>query len=61
MSASLQAKQTVVGGVGLLRVVDCWWLAFIETSDNQFWRCTGTATTLKCQVDVLGEQVFHIG
>ena len=51
--ASLQAKQTVIGG-GLLRVEDCLVAGFFETSDNQFWRCTETAITLKCKVDVLG-------
>ena len=56
MRASLQAKQTVVSG--LLWVVDCWYLAFVEISGNHFWRCTGTATTLKCKVDVLGVQGF---
>ena len=59
MRASLQAKQTVIGGSfesGRLLVA-----GFFETSDNQFWKCTGTATTLKCQLDVLGVQGFHIG
>ena len=57
MRASLQ---TVIGG-GLLRVEDCLVAGFLQTSDNQIWRCTETATTLKCQVDVLSVQGFYFG
>ena len=57
MRASLQI---VIGG-GLLRVEDCLVAGFLQTSDNQIWRCTETATTLKCQVDVLSVQGFYFG
>ena len=62
MRAYLLAKLTLMGGgggsfkSGRLLVA-----GFFETSNNQFWKCTETATTLKCQMDVLSVQGFHFG
>ena len=50
-----------MGGGGSFKSARLLVAGFFETSNNQFWKCTETATTLKCQMDVLSVQGFHFG